>query len=218
MPSERSLDEYSPSTTCRLSTSGSSGSVISPSLVVCSAFDAGPHASSSGAKKVSGPSASSSSASTLPTKVATVAWLPFLPRTPARLSANVGRPASGFAFHVPPDCVCLIALSPSAAPASAAAGVASGGCAASCFVPLIIPYCMSPRSNARCMRSSVTISLTVLYHMRGPLAMTNHGLHTPTQIECLQLSMVSFTQSSPATVSKAPVPCSRRSYSSTETK
>ena len=49
---------------------------------------------------------------------------------------------------------------------SFAAAAAAGAAAA--FVPFIIPYVIKSQSNARCMRSNVTISRIVLYQIRGP--------------------------------------------------
>lgn len=71
---------------------------------------------------------------------------------------------------------------------------------------LIMPYSISPRSKARCMRSSVTISRIVLYQIFGPRNTTGHGSHTPTQMECLQLLIVCGVQSSATTLPSAPVP------------
>ena len=67
------------------------------------------------------------------------------------------------------------------------------------FTALIMPYSIRPRSKARCMRSRVTISRSVRYQIRGPLNTTIHGSQTPTQIECLQLSIVCGFQSSATT-------------------
>mmetsp|Transcript_4866 Transcript_4866/g.13581 ORF Transcript_4866/g.13581 Transcript_4866/m.13581 type:complete len:256 (+) Transcript_4866:220-987(+) len=82
----------------------------------------------------------------------------------------------------------------------------------------IMPYSMRPRSNARCMRSRVTISLSVRYQILGPLKTTIHGSQTPTQIECRQLSMVCGVQSSAWIDSSTLVPFMMRPYSSLETK
>mmetsp|Transcript_10166 Transcript_10166/g.30538 ORF Transcript_10166/g.30538 Transcript_10166/m.30538 type:complete len:252 (-) Transcript_10166:638-1393(-) len=82
-----------------------------------------------------------------------------------------------------------------------------------------MPYCMRPLSKARCMRSSVTISRMVLYHRTGlNLRMTGQGFHTPTQMECRQLSMVGAVQSAVSTSFSFPVPSMRRAYSSMDTK
>ena len=86
------------------------------------------------------------------------------------------------------------------------------------FLPLINPYVMSPRSKARCMRSSVTISRMVLYQILGPAKTTGHGSQTPTQMECRHEAMVFLTQFSPRTFSMALVFRINRSYSSQETK
>ena len=45
------------------------------------------------------------------------------------------------------------------------------------FTALIMPYCMSPTSKARCMRSRHTMSRTVLYHTFG---LENTGSGFPT--------------------------------------
>mmetsp|Transcript_22986 Transcript_22986/g.58946 ORF Transcript_22986/g.58946 Transcript_22986/m.58946 type:complete len:235 (-) Transcript_22986:640-1344(-) len=81
-----------------------------------------------------------------------------------------------------------------------------------------MPYSMRPRSKARCMRSRVTISRRVRYQILGPLKTTIQGSHTPTQIECRQLSIVCGVQSSATTDSRAPVPSMMRPYSSFDTK
>merc|ERR1711924_200715 len=73
------------------------------------------------------------------------------------------------------------------------------------FFPLIIPYSMSPQSKAWCILSKVTISLTVLYQIRGPLKTTIQGSTTPTHMLCLQLAMVGFVQSSLETASNSEV-------------
>ena len=65
---------------------------------------------------------------------------------------------------------------------------APGG--ASAFFPFIIPYVMRSQSNARCMRSRVTISRIVFHQMRGPANTTGQGSYTPTQIMCLKLLIV----------------------------
>ena len=99
---------------------------------------------------------------------------------------------------------------------SFAAAAAAGAGAA--FVPFIIPYVIKSQSNARCMRSNVTISRIVLYQIRGPANTTGHGSQTPTQMLCRQLRIVSFTQFALPTVAIAPVPSISRTYSSIDTK
>mmetsp|Transcript_8366 Transcript_8366/g.37689 ORF Transcript_8366/g.37689 Transcript_8366/m.37689 type:complete len:257 (+) Transcript_8366:218-988(+) len=81
-----------------------------------------------------------------------------------------------------------------------------------------MPYVMRSQSNARCIRSSVTISRIVLYQMRGPLNTTGHGSQTPTQMECLHDRMVFFTQLALPTVAILSVPSISRQYSSMDTK
>ena len=79
------------------------------------------------------------------------------------------------------------------------------------LTPFIIPYCMSPTSKARCMRSRHTISLRVLYQIRG-LEKTGNGSHTPAHTECRQLAIVCLVQSSVSTARIAPVFFNNHAY------
>ena len=71
----------------------------------------------------------------------------------------------------------------------------------------IIPYCIRPEAKALCMRSRVTISLTVRYQILGPAKTTGQGSHTPTQLEWRQLGSVAAVQSARSTSLSLPVPC-----------
>ena len=63
------------------------------------------------------------------------------------------------------------------------------------LTPLIMPYCMSPRPNARLILSRHTMSLRVLYQIFGR-ENTGIGSQTPAHMECLQLAIVCLVQSS----------------------
>ena len=64
---------------------------------------------------------------------------------------------------------------------------------------------MSPDANARCIRSSVTISRTTLYQTRGPARTTGHGSKTPTQLLWRHVGNVGAVQSASSTAAYAPV-------------
>jgi len=80
-----------------------------------------------------------------------------------------------------------------------------------------IPYSISPRLKARCIRSRQYASRKHLTYFRG-LKIHPRGSYTPTQIECRHDAIVSSTQLAVLTFSITPVPSINLANSCTEIK